>query len=99
MPALALAEMVGVAIVVVWTVPASLCSEMALLAVTDYRHNKPEEAGTMRARRHPFQSVPRRQLSVESPGALVAGRMARALDDVPRMADLFALDRLLTSAT
>ena len=94
--AFALAEMVGVAMVAAWTVLPAYASEQALLAVTDYRHNKPDAAW-----RHArlAASVPspylEDQLAVDLQLLL---RLAEnhALDQFPAWRELFALDILLT---
>jgi O-antigen ligase/tetratricopeptide (TPR) repeat protein len=94
--AFALVEMIGVAIVTAWTVLPAYASEMALLAVTDYRHNKPEQAW-----HHARQaaSVPspylEDQLAVDLQLLLWLAD-SRAIDHFPAWRDLFALDRVLT---
>lgn len=91
----ALAEMVGTAIVVVWTLLPAYASEMALLAVTDYRHAKPE-AAWRHARRAASVPTPylEDQLSVDLQ-LLLSQVESRALDRFPEWRELFALDRRL----
>lgn len=94
--AFALVEAVGLAVVARWTVLPAYASEMALLAVTDYRYDRPEESW-----RHARQaaSVPTPylddQLSVDLQ-LLSSLAQNRALDHFPAWRDLFALDQRLT---
>jgi len=90
-----LAELGGLILVVAFTLLPAYASEMALLAVTDYRHNQP-----LAAFRHAKQaaSVPspylEDQLAVDLQ-LLLSQAEARSLDTFPVWRDLFALNRRL----
>jgi O-antigen ligase len=93
--AFALAELAGLAIVTAFTILPACASEMALLAVTDYRHNHPQESW-----RHARQaaSVPspylEDQLSVDLQ-LLLSKTEGGSPERFPEWRELFALDRLL----